>query len=1039
MRAVHVRGRYGIAPGIVLGFVLLASCPCAFALNPALDVNQYAHTSWKIRDGFTKGQIVSIAQTPDGYLWLGTEFGLLRFDGVRSVPWQPPPGRHLPSSYILSLLATRDGTLWIGTDKGLASLKDGKLIDYPDLAGRYVFDLMEDREGTVWASGRLPQKGRLCAFRNGSVECYGDDGALGRGATSLYEDLKGNLWAGVTEGLWRWKPSPPKFYPLSGEPDGIRGLGEDSDGALIVGWNGGIHRFVDGTTEAYPVSGTVGQFLARRLLRDRNGGLWIGTSGRGLVHVHQGRTDVFAPSDGLSAETVYCLFEDREGSIWVSTTNGLDRFRDFAVATFTVNQGLSSASVLSVLAARDGSVWFATRGGLNRWNNGQMTIYRERTERTMAGVREIVGSGLPKGGLESLFQDDRGRIWVSTLRGIGYLENDRLISISGVPGGNMLSIGEDTAGNLWIANEEFGLFQLLRGSEVQQIPWTRLGHKEHASAMAADPLHGGLWLGFHSGGVAYFSDGQVRATYAANDGLGEGRVNHLWFDPDGTLWAATDGGLSRLKNGRVLTLTSKNGLPCDTVHWVMEDNDRSYWLYMACGLVRIAGSELDAWAAAVDQDNDAKRTIQVTGFDISDGVRSLASGGHYSPQVAKSSDGKLWFLPWDGVSVVDPSHLPYNNLPPPVHIEQITADRKAYDATPDAKGRLQVPALIRDLEIDYTALSLVAPEKVRFRVKLEGWDPDWKDAGTDRKAFYSNLPPRNYRFRVIACNNSGVWNEEGAFLDFTIAPAYYQATWFRLACVAAFLLLLGALYRLRLRQVARQFNMRLEERVGERTRIARELHDTLLQSFQGVLLKFSAVRFLLPPGADQAQKTLGKAIDQAEQAIADGRDAVQGLRSSTVPDNDLARVISTLGEELAGNQSGQNPPAFSVDVEGVPQSLAPLLQDEVHRIAVETLRNAYRHAGARRIEVEIRYGKRQFRLRVRDNGKGFDEKVVDAGGREGHFGLTGMRERAELVGGSLAIWSELDSGTEIELTIPSSVAYAKPPTVRRSIFLGKRS
>jgi signal transduction histidine kinase len=374
-----------------------------------------------------------------------------------------------------------------------------------------------------------------------------------------------------------------------------------------------------------------------------------------------------------------------------------------------------------------------------------------------------------------------------------------------------------------------------------------------------------------------------------------------------------------------------------------------------------------------------------------------------------------------------------------VHIQQVTADRKTYDVESYGNGQLPLPSLTRDLEIDYTGLSLVAPEKVFFRYKLEGHDTDWQDAGTRRLALYTDLPPRNYRFRVMACNNSGVWNEAGTYLDFSIAPAYYQTTLFRVSCVAAFLLLLGALYRLRLRQVARQFNIRLDERLGERTRIARELHDTLLQSCQGVLLKFSAVRFLLPPGADEAQKALGKALDQAEQAIADGRDAVQGLRPSTAPGSDLSRVISALGKELADNQSGQNPPALSVDVEGVPQSLAPLLQDEVHRIAVETLRNAYRHAGASRIEVEIRYGKRQFRLRVRDNGKGIDQNVADAGGRERHFGLTGMRERAEIVGGNLAIWSELDSGTEIELTIPASVAYAKPPNARRSIFLGKRA
>jgi signal transduction histidine kinase/ligand-binding sensor domain-containing protein len=1031
------RGRHFLAPGIVLAWMLLAWPPCAFALDPSLDVSQYAHTSWKIRDGFTKGQIISIAQTPDGYLWLGTEFGLLRFDGVKNVLWQPPPGQQLPSSEIRSLLGTRDGTLWIGTAKGLASWKDGKLTQHAELAGRIIFKLLEDHEGTVWVSGLAVINGILCAVRNGNAQCSGEDGAFGRGATNLFEDRKDNLWAVVKDGLWRWKPGPPKFYPLPGEPDGIRALGEDDDGALLVGRNGGIQRFVDGKTEAYPLPGNVGRFNAKNLLRDRDGGLWIGTQDRGLVRLHQGRTGVFSPSDGLSGENIYTLFEDREGNIWVATINGLDRFRDFVAATFTVKQGLSSAIIGSVLATRDGSVWLSTYGGLNRWNNGQLTIYRERPERAMTGVREIVGSGLPDKGLESLFQDDRGRIWVATLRGLGYLENDRFISISGVPGGNTDSIGEDTAGNLWIANEEFGLFRLRRGSEVLQIPWVRLGHKDHASALAADPLQGGIWLGFHLGSVAYLVDGQVRTSYAAADGLGEGRVNNLRFDRNGTLWAATDGGLSRLKNGRIVTLTSKNGLPCDTVHWSMEDDDHSFWLYTACGLARIARTELDAWAAVVDQGKDEKRTIYATVFDNSDGVKSLATGGHYSPQVAKSSDGKLWFLPWDGVSVVDPRHLPFNRLPPPVRIEQIIADRKTYDATSAASARLRLPPLARDLEIEYTALSLVAPEKVRFRYKLEGYDNDWQDVGDRRKAFYTNLSPRNYRFRVMACNNSGVWNEAGAFLDFSIEPAYYQTTWLLVLCVAAFLALLVALYQLRLRQVARQFNMRIEERVSERTRIARDFHDTLLQSFQGVLLKFHAATRLLPDRPDEARQKLESILDQAEQAITEGRDAVQGLRSSTVVTNELARAISTFGEELLAEQIGPQAPDFRVIVDGASRDIVPLVRDEVYRIACEALHNAFRQAQAKLIEVEIQYAKRQLRLRFRDDGKGIDPKVLSEGGREGHYGLAGMYERAELVRGKLAVFSRLDSGTEVELTIPASLAYAKSPRARRSLFSRK--
>src|SRR5262249_9892764 len=368
-----------------------------------------------------------------------------------------------------------------------------------------------------------------------------------------------------------------------------------------------------------------------------------------------------------------------------------------------------------------------------------------------------------------------GRIWVATLGGMGYLENDRFNSVSGVPGGGgMLSVVQDKAGNLWVDNEKFGLFQLLPRGEVQQVPWTALGHQDHASVLAADPVQGGIWIGFFLGGIACFADGQVRASFPAADGLGEGHVNQLRFDQDGTLWAATDGGLGRLKDGRIATLTTKNGLPCDTVHWATEDDAHSFWLYTSCGLLRISRSEMDAWSAAAAADQNTKHTIHATVFDTSDGVRFLASSSHYSPRVAKSSDGKLWFLSLDGVGVFDPSHLPFNSIPPPVHVEQFIAEHKTYDAPSAANGRLSLPALIRDLEIDYTALSLVAPEKVFFRYMLENWDRDWQDVGNRRQAFYNNLPPGDYRFRVMACNNSGVWNEAGTFLDFSIAPAYYQ-------------------------------------------------------------------------------------------------------------------------------------------------------------------------------------------------------------------------------------------------------------------------
>jgi signal transduction histidine kinase/ligand-binding sensor domain-containing protein len=1017
---------------------LLASCRGAFALDPSLDISQYAHTAWKIREGAFKGSIQAIAQTPDGYLWLGTEFGLLRFDGQKNVPWQPPTGEHLPSSTIAGLLATRDGTLWIGTLQGLASWKDGKLSLYPELAGQQVIALLEDREGEIWAGSVGVPAGRLCEIHREVVRCHGEDDSLGRGVLTLYEDGQGNLWAGAQTGLWRWKPGRPKLYPMPEAIPGITSLIVGDDGALLISMRDGIRRFLDGKAEMVRLTPASPRFKPRRLFRDRNGGLWIATFDRGLVHVHLGRLDVFAQADGLSDDDVLSLFEDREGNIWVATVNGLDRFREFAVPPISFKQGLSSASVWSVLSVNDGGVWLGTSDGVNRLNNGQTTIYRKRRDLLpsrppeQSVARNVTDSELPDD-VESLFQDDRGRIWVFAFRGTAYFEKGRFTPVSSLPGGYVRSVDGDRSGNLWISNQDRGLFHLNRGNLVERIPWATLGRTDFADALSVDPAQGGVWLGLYQGGVAYFRDGQIRASYNVADGLGKGRVGDVQVDMDGALWAATEGGLSRVKDGRISTLNSRNGLPCDSVHWAREDKDRSYWLDMACGLVRIERTQMDAWVI------DPQRKIQTTVFDSSDGVRSRAFIPFgFSPRVARTADGKLWFLPGDGVSVIDPRHLPFNKLPPPVHIEQITADGKIYwqNMTGDASSsHLTLPPLVRDLTIDYTALSLAVPEKVRFRFKLEGQDRDWREVVNDRAVEYSNLAPGNYRFRVTACNNSGVWNEQGASLGFSIAPAYWQTRWFVALCVAAFMALLWALYQLRLRQLAREFSMTLDARVGERTRIARELHDTLLQSFHGLLLRFQAAYELLPARPAEAKQSLERAIDQAAQAITEGRDAVQGLRGSVVESNDLAVAIRTFGDELAAEQAGDGSAVLHVVVEGTPRTLHPIQRDEIYRIACEALRNAFKHASATQIEVELRYDERQLRLRVRDDGKGIDPRFLIEEGRAGHYGLHGMRERAKLMGGKLTVWSGPDSGAEVELIIPAARAYAASASTWRSWFV----
>jgi signal transduction histidine kinase/ligand-binding sensor domain-containing protein len=989
----------------------------ALALDRSLDASQYGHTAWTARDGFAVGAIFAMAQTPDGYLWLGTEFGLFRFDGLHAVPWQPPAGQQLPNAPY-ALLVTRDGTLWIGTFAGLVSWNGNTLTQYPEVGERFVTSLLEDREGTVWAGimfdSLASPTGRLCAIRSGRAQCYGEDGALGSFVWSLGEDSSGALWVGTESALWRWKPGSPKRYATSGMRVGD--LVKSDDDRILIGISGaGLKRPIADKLEAYPVHSSMNpnallpdrEVDSNKLLRDRDGGLWIGTHQRGLIHIHNGRTDVFRKSDGLSGDITCSLFEDREGNVWFASSQGLDRFRALPVTTISAKQGLSSDYTTSVLAAADGGIWVAAHDGLTRWKNGQTTIFRK-------------ANGLPDDFIESLFQDDRGRIWVFTQHGLAYFTDGKFVAVNGVPSQEVHSITGDKAGNLWLSGGQ-GLSHMLDGRLVQHFPWSALGRRQQAKMIVSDDL-GGLWLSFWAdGGVLYFKDGQVRASYTTADGLGKGHVPGVRLDPDGALWAATEeGGLSRIKDGHVATLTTKNGLPCDTIHWSIADDDRSLWLYTACGLVRIARSELDAWIA------DPSRRVQPTVWDAADGVtlRSV-SPASFGPPVTKSTDGKIWIMPGEGIQVVDPRHLADNKFPPPVHIEQIVADNKTYwQNLPDAPvPKLRLPPRIRDLEIDYVGLSLVAPEKMKFRVKLEGQDKDWRVPVNPRHAHYTNLPPGPYRFRVVAANNSGVWNEQGDTLEFSVLPAYYQTNWFRALCAAAFMALLWAAYQYRVRRLQHDFEMTLEARVGERTRIARDLHDTLLQSFHGLLLRFQTVSVLLPERPIEAKEKLDTAIEQAARAITEGRDAVQGLRASTVERNDLAVAISTLGQELENDSSNHRPVTFRVSVEGRARDLHPILRDEIYKIATEALRNAFHHAHAKQVEVEIRYDHDQVRLRVRDDGKGMDAAVLASHGLEGHYGLRGMRERATLIKGKLVVWSEVNEGTEVELRVPASAAY----------------
>jgi signal transduction histidine kinase/ligand-binding sensor domain-containing protein len=983
--------------------MLLWSSP-ARALDPSLDITQYAHLAWTFRNGFSNGAVYAIAQTPDGYLWLGTSAGVVRYDGARLTPLPLGPGHRLPNAASAAILPARDGSVWIGTLDGLVSWKNGALTHYPAFAGRTVITLLQQRDGTVWAGSFGGATGKLCAFRGEQTTCYGDDGEFGGSVASLYEDGDGSLWVGSGTGLWRWTPGAPGHYlatPIQTHQSLT--LGDRGKDVLVA--VDGIHQVAGTQVVEYPLRGVPSPLSATSVLRDRNGGLWIGTAAHGLVHAYEGKASRFTREDGLSSDQVLALFEDREGTIWVGTSEGIDRFREWPVTSLSVKQGLSNSTATSVLATRDGSIWIGTADGLNRWKDRRTTIYRKR-----------IDPGLPDDNVQSLFEDERGRVWVSGSRGLAVLENGKFTAVPAVPGGFTHAIASDNRGGLWLSlwltSNDYGLAHLVDGHIIEHAPWEKLGGGP-GTGLEPDP-DGGVWTGLLSGGVAHFRSGRINILSLTRDGERSIRkVLHVSRDRDGTMWVGTDNGLSRITNGRVATLTEANGLPCPTVHWIIEDQLAAYWLYTACGLVRVARTELDAWTA------DPMRIIRSTTFDSAEGIQLVPILTPSRPAVTKSPDGKIWFLNGSTVSFIDPSRIAINTLAPPVHIEQVVADGQTFDDT----RPLHLPPKIRNLLINYTALSMVAPEKVHFRYMLEGQDSEWREVVNKREVQYSNLSPGKYRFRVAASNNSGLWNEAGDVLDFSVAPAYYQTNWFRALSTVFFLALLWAAYQLRVRQLQHEFEMMLEARVGERTRIARELHDTLLQSFHGLLLRFQTASYLLSQRPAEGKETLDSAIQQAATAIAQGRDAVQGLRTSTVERNDLPLAIRTLGDELATHETSHKHSIFTVEVEGEPRELGPIVRDEIYKIAAEALRNAFRHAHANRIEVEVRYDTDQFRLRVRDDGGGIDSKVLANQGLEGHYGLRGMPERAELIGGKLSVWSQVGSGTEVELRLPASAVY----------------
>ena len=992
----------------LIGFTYMS----AQALDPTRAITQYAHTAWRLQDGYLSGIPACIVQSSDGYIWVGTLGSLFRFDGVRFVPWSAPEGQKLPSDNIISLAPDTDGGLWIGTNAGLAHWTGRKLINFAT-SGRIDRVLVDPQKNAWVVRARTSDSlGPLCEAAGTALQCHGaDEGIPANFAGELAQDATGNFWIGITDELVRWRPGSSSTFPVQGlkNETGLEGLSDivvAPDDSLWVGMDRsgrslGLQHFSSGKWNPLLTPSFDSSTLeVGALFVDRNGDLWVGTRRSGIYRIHNRQVDHFDSSNGLSGDSVNGFAQDREGNIWVATSSGIDSFRDLPVATFSTRQGLSSDQVHSIVASRDGTVWIGTTGALDSIRNDRVSSIRAHR-------------GLPGQEVTAMLEDREGKLWVGIDNSLYLYRNSRFTFVPGFKGkstGLVYSMAESSDHTVWGASYFSQVFRFVQFADDRAKQ--KLGPPQVPLVYRVESGPGeGVWVALAGKGVTRYRNG-VPDPNLLSETASLRKLRNFLVDADSTVWMGTDGGLAVLRQGTFRILTSRSGLPCDAIYSLVRDAHQALWLYSHCGLVRIDKAELDRWWA------NPSYPVKTLTLDAFCGAQPAIAT--FSPAATRSPDGRLWFANDSVVQMVDPDHLDLNSQSPPVHIEQVVAQGSPYAAV----SLVRLPEHTRDIQVDYTALSFASPQRVLFRVMLQGHDHQWIDVGARRSAFYTNLSPGSYRFLVRACNNDGVWNNQGAAFEFVILPAWYQTVWFHLIALISLALLGYAFYLLRMRQYAAAIRARFNERLDERVRIARELHDTLLQSFHGLMFQFQAARNLLPRRPESAMQSLDEALLATEHALAEGRDAIHDLRPESVTQHDIAELLRAAGQELTKTHAATGRlPSFRVIVEGQVQKLSPTLQDEIYRIGSEVIRNAFHHADAGSIEVEIRYDEHELRLRIRDDGKGIESRDLKANGRPGHWGLPGIRERAKRIGSHLEFWSEGGAGTEVELRVPSAMAY----------------
>jgi signal transduction histidine kinase/ligand-binding sensor domain-containing protein len=1007
----------------LIWLLCVLACETAFAQRRDRTISQFQHTSWTAREG-APSPIYALAQTTDGYLWMATPAGLYRFDGVRFERYKPSSGQEFRSDNLSCLTATSDGGLWIGFRYGgIDLLKNGRITSYGGRDGLpqgTIYSVVTDKDGTVWAAASLG----LARLDGSRWQPIGKDaGYLGQSALSLLVDRAGTLWVASEDALF-FLPRGGKVFARSADhlgrvvsiaqpPDDALWLSELNSGDSLRDWTARAVRpmTVSQTGDGKPASQILGIEAVVSAIFDHTGSLWI-TSDDGVFRVpyperlaknrpvrfNEHVFERFTERDGLTADIAGAgpMIEDRDGNIWVGTTRGLDRFREANVVP------IAPFAPDAPLVTGETDAWATTTVALKH--------YLVHLQGTTATLQPFDGEAT------AVTHSADGVIW---LGGPGKLWRYANGQMANIPFPERVdkrmdvqAIAASQSGDFWASIMQAGMYRRMNGSWIHNGNLPALP-KEIAVSLFADSS-GRTWFGYMGKKMAVVDGDRVR-TFSSKDGLQVANVQAI-SEHGGHIWVGGERGLALFMNDRFQSLTADDSDLFRGISGIVETGDGDLWLNSVPGIIRIPAAEI-------------RRAIETPGyrvhcelFDFQEGLIGTAPQLRPIPTLVSSLDGRLWFSTTQGIVQIDSNHLLRNTIPPSVSIREVDSGGVVYSAP----GDVNLPLRTSRAHIEYTAPNLSVPGRVRFRYLLEGIDKDWQDAGSRREAFYTNLRPRRYRFHVIACNEDGVWSDVGAIVDFSIAPAWYQTNWFRLLCAVAVLLVVWVIYRLRVRQIAKAMSARFDERLHERTRMARDLHDTFLQTIQGSKLVADDA---LDPSTDPTR--MRRAMEQLSvwlgRATVEGRAALNSLRTSTTEKNDLAAAFRRAMEECRIHTSME----ASLSVVGEAREMHPIVRDEVYRVGYEAIRNACVHSQASQLRVELTYD-HDLALRVRDNGVGVDPVVADRG-REGHFGLQGMRERADRIVGRLTLVSSAASGTEIKLVVPGSIIYRETTSNRQKL------